>query len=46
MDYTAVGDTTNLPARLQRMAQPGSVAMCEATHPCAPHALAIIGLIR
>jgi len=45
MDYTAVGDTTNLAARLQRMAQPGSVAISEATHQCAPHALAIIGLI-
>ena len=45
MDYTAVGDTTNLAARLQRMAQPGSGAMSEATHQCVPHALAIIGLI-
>src|SRR6266571_5257308 len=32
MDYTAVGDTTNLAARLQQMAQPGSVVMSAATH--------------
>jgi class 3 adenylate cyclase/tetratricopeptide (TPR) repeat protein len=32
MDYTAVGDTTNLAARLQQMAQPGSVVISEATH--------------
>ena len=31
MDYTAVGDTTNLAARLQ-MARPGSVLVSEATH--------------
>jgi class 3 adenylate cyclase/tetratricopeptide (TPR) repeat protein len=31
MDYTAVGDTTNLAARLQQMAQPGSVVMSAAT---------------
>jgi sulfite reductase beta subunit-like hemoprotein len=45
MDYTAVWDTTNLAARLQRMAQQRSVAISEAPHQCAPHALAIIGLI-
>jgi len=33
MDYTAVGDTTNLAARLQQMARPGSVLVSEATHP-------------
>src|SRR5918911_221285 len=32
MDYTAVGDTTNLAARLQQMAPPGSVLESEATH--------------
>jgi len=31
MDYTAVGDTTNLAARLQQMAQPGSVVISAAT---------------
>jgi class 3 adenylate cyclase/tetratricopeptide (TPR) repeat protein len=32
MDYTAVGDTTNLAARLQQLARPGSVIISEATH--------------
>jgi class 3 adenylate cyclase/tetratricopeptide (TPR) repeat protein len=32
MDYTAVGDTTNLAARLQQMAQPESVVISAATH--------------
>jgi class 3 adenylate cyclase/tetratricopeptide (TPR) repeat protein len=32
MDYTAVGDTTNLAARLQQAARPGSVLVSEATH--------------
>jgi hypothetical protein len=32
MDYTAVGDTTNLAARLQQMARPSSVIVSEATH--------------
>src|SRR5215510_1376551 len=31
MDYTAVGDTTNLAARLQQMAKPGSVLISAAT---------------
>src|SRR5262249_1528298 len=31
MDYPAVGDTTNLAARLQQMAQPGSVLISAAT---------------
>ena len=32
MDYTAIGDTTNLAARLQAAAAPGSVLVSEATH--------------
>jgi predicted ATPase/class 3 adenylate cyclase len=32
MDYTAVGDTTNLAARLQQLAQPGNVLVSEVTH--------------
>ncbi len=32
MDYTAVGDTTNLAARLQQLARPGSVVVSEATY--------------
>ena len=32
MDYTAVGDTTNLAARTQQTARPGSVVVTEATH--------------
>jgi class 3 adenylate cyclase/tetratricopeptide (TPR) repeat protein len=32
MDYTAVGDTTNLAARLQQLARPGSVVIGVATH--------------
>ncbi len=32
MDYTAVGDTTNLAARMQQHARPASVVVSEATH--------------
>jgi class 3 adenylate cyclase/tetratricopeptide (TPR) repeat protein len=31
MDYTAVGDTTNLAARLQQLAEPGRILVSEAT---------------
>ncbi|HSD27349.1 MAG TPA: AAA family ATPase, partial [Vicinamibacteria bacterium] len=32
MDYTAIGDTTNLASRLQALAPPGSTLVSEATH--------------
>ncbi len=32
MDYTAVGDTTNLAARMQQAAAPGSVVITDSTH--------------
>jgi class 3 adenylate cyclase len=32
MEYTAIGDTTNLAARLQTLAPPGSIVVSEATH--------------
>ncbi len=32
MDYTAVGDTTNLAARMQQLARPGTVVVSEAMH--------------
>ena len=32
MDYTAVGDTTNISARLQQAADPGRIVVSEATH--------------
>jgi class 3 adenylate cyclase/tetratricopeptide (TPR) repeat protein len=32
MDYTAVGDATNLAARMQTLAEPGAILVTEATH--------------
>jgi class 3 adenylate cyclase len=32
MDYTAIGDTTNLASRLQSVAEPGTILLSEATH--------------
>ncbi|HVN83841.1 MAG TPA: adenylate/guanylate cyclase domain-containing protein [Candidatus Binatia bacterium] len=32
MDYTAIGDTTNLASRMQSLAQPGSILISEATY--------------
>ena len=32
MDYTAVGDTTNLAARMQQLAMPGTIWLTEQTH--------------
>lgn len=32
MDYTAVGDTTNVAARLQQVADPGRIVISEGTH--------------
>ena len=32
VDYTAIGDTTNLAARLESLARPGTILVSEATH--------------
>jgi class 3 adenylate cyclase len=32
MDYTAIGDTTNLAARMQQLASPGEICVTEATY--------------
>jgi class 3 adenylate cyclase len=49
MDYTAVGDTTNLAARLQQVAAPGQLVISEATHRlvagyCATQSLGVLSL--
>src|SRR3989454_9667677 len=44
MDYTAVGDTTNLAARMQQTARPGSVVVTEATHKAIGGYLDALGL--
>ena len=32
MDYTAVGDTTNLAARMESLAEPGSILISDSTY--------------
>jgi len=32
MDYTAIGDTTNLASRMERMAEPGRILVSDSTH--------------
>jgi predicted ATPase/class 3 adenylate cyclase len=32
MDYTAIGDTTNLAARMEALAEPGAILVTDATH--------------
>jgi adenylate cyclase len=41
MDYTAVGETTHLAARMEQMAAPGSALVCEPTYRLARHAVAL-----
>ena len=33
MDYTAVGETTNLAARMESLAQPGTILVSKNTYP-------------
>jgi predicted ATPase/class 3 adenylate cyclase len=44
MDYTAVGETTHLAARMEQMAEPGSALACELTYRLARHAVAFDSL--
>jgi predicted ATPase/class 3 adenylate cyclase len=44
MDYTAVGDTTNLAARMQQSARPGAVVIAEATHAATQGQFETVGL--
>jgi len=46
MDYTAIGDTTNLAARLQGFAEPGSIRASETTKRAAQHHFAFRDLGR
>jgi class 3 adenylate cyclase len=41
MDYTAVGDTTNVAARMQQVAEPGQIVLAEPTRRLIPDLLAI-----
>lgn len=39
MDYTAIGDTTNLAARLESLAEPGAIYLSETTHRAAERSI-------
>jgi tetratricopeptide (TPR) repeat protein len=44
MDYTAVGDTTNIAARLQNIAEPGSIIISESTRQPLEHFIKTVPL--